>query len=254
MQMSVDGGRPEAPVLHRRPIGWWVAPVYLVMSLILLPWIGILLATLPDRAVSHNYRLAWVGFDVLLVASMVRTAWLAWRRSPFVVNVASVTAALLVVDAWFDVVTASHREMMRAFLLALLVELPAAVLSLVIAGRAQLQIAKTGAVRPTTASWHLWRRMVAQEIPPIEGAPPGPVVQPGPSAARQPVAEPQPAAAPHSVAERHTVAAAGSGEYVPGGQPGPGQRAEHQDVTGLQDGVGTERVPADRRPEQVAEG
>ena len=46
-----------------------------------------------------------MGFDVLLCGALARTAWLAWRRSPFVVNVASATAALLVVDAWFDVTT-----------------------------------------------------------------------------------------------------------------------------------------------------
>jgi hypothetical protein len=154
-----------------RPTGWWVAPLYLAMSLILLPWTVVLLTTLPDRAVSQNYRLAWVGFDVLLLLSMIRTAWLAWRRSPFVVNVASATATLLVVDAWFDVTTAPAHELVQACLLALLVELPLAVLSLLIAGRAQVQIARTGALREQPWLWQALRRRRARQVPPVEGVP-----------------------------------------------------------------------------------
>src|SRR5512143_3036291 len=102
-----DRARPGRPLPPWRRLpadrapGRWVAPLYLLMALIMLPWVGLLTVSLPDRVVSHNYRMAWVGFDVLLVVSMTRTAWLAWRRSPFVVNVASTTATLLVVDAWF---------------------------------------------------------------------------------------------------------------------------------------------------------
>jgi hypothetical protein len=151
--------------------GRWVAALYLLMSLILLPWTLMLITTLPDRAVSHNYRLAWVGFDFLLLLTMCRTAWLAWRNSPFVVNVASATATLLLVDAWFDVTTAPNRGLMQAFLLAVLVELPAAVLSLVIAGRAQVQIARTGAVSPRVVQLRGWgrrHRRVATPPEPIE--------------------------------------------------------------------------------------
>jgi len=162
--------RTAAP---RRPTGWWVAPLYLAMSLVLAPWTVVLMRTLPDRAVSHNYRLAWVGFDVLLVLSMTRTAWLAWRRSPYVVNVASVTTTLLVVDAWFDVTTAPARGLMQACVLALFVELPAAVLSMIIAGRAQRQIARSGAAPPPSRLLELWlRRRTPRPVPPVEGAPP----------------------------------------------------------------------------------
>jgi hypothetical protein len=155
-----------------RHMGRWVAPLYLAMSLVLAPWTAMLLLTLPDRAVSHNYRLAWVGFDVLLMLSMGRTAWLAWRRSPYAVNVASATATLLVVDAWFDVTTAPTRGLLQACILAMFVELPAAVLSLIIAGRAQRLIARTGAAPPPPKLWQAWRRRHPRRIPPLEGAPP----------------------------------------------------------------------------------
>lgn len=127
--------------MARRAVARWVPVAYLVMSLAMLPWIVVLYQTLPDRALSRNYRWAWVGFDVLLMLALGRTAWLAWRRSPFVVNVASATATLLLVDAWFDVMTANRRTLVEACVLALLVELPLAVLSLLIATRAQGMIA-----------------------------------------------------------------------------------------------------------------
>jgi hypothetical protein len=74
---------------------------------------------------------------------VARLAAVAVRR-----DVASATAALLVVDAWFDVLTAPRHQLLQACVLALLVELPLAVLSLLIAGRAQVQIATTGALPP----------------------------------------------------------------------------------------------------------
>jgi hypothetical protein len=128
--------------------GRWVPVLYLALACALVPWVVYLGLTLPDRSVSHNYRLAWVGFDVLLIGALTRTSWLAWRRSPFVVNVASATATLLLVDAWFDVATSQPgMPLTMAVISAALVELPAAVLSLVIAGRAQIVIARTGAIR-----------------------------------------------------------------------------------------------------------
>ncbi|MGZ4604465.1 MAG: hypothetical protein ACXV0U_12830 [Kineosporiaceae bacterium] len=135
-------------VVPRRAVSRWIMPVYAMLAVALVPWVIWLAMTLPPRNVSSHYRLAWVGFDILLCGALARTAWLAWRRSPFVVNVASATAGLLVVDAWFDVMTSpGGQDLVRAAALAVVVELPLAVCSLLIAGRAQLEIARTGAVR-----------------------------------------------------------------------------------------------------------
>lgn len=131
----------------RRP-GWWIAPVYFVLAALMVPWIWSLAQTLPDRALSVNFRLAWVGFDIALAVALIRTAWLAHRRSPFLGNTASGTATLLVVDAWFDVTTSpGGAPLAKAVAAALLVELPLAVLSLVLARRAAVEIARTGVVR-----------------------------------------------------------------------------------------------------------
>ena len=132
-------------MLPRRVLARWIIPVYALLALALVPWVVWLAWTLPERSVSAHYRLGWVGFDVLLCGALARTAWLAWRRSPFVVNVASATAALLVVDAWFDVTTSPGGEdLLVSAVTALGVELPLAVFSLVIAARAQIQIARSG--------------------------------------------------------------------------------------------------------------
>ena len=119
-----------------------IALTYLVLAVLLLPWVALLALELPNRQVNQHYKLAWVGFDLLLAAALSRTAWLAWRRSPYLVNVATAAATLLMVDAWFDITTAdSLRERLIAITLAALIELPLAAFSLRLARRAQRFIA-----------------------------------------------------------------------------------------------------------------
>src|SRR3954449_7147297 len=126
-----DGPSRQWRVVPRRAGARGVMPVYALLAVAIVPWILWLAWSLPERSVSAHYRLAWVGFDVLLCGALARTAYLAWRRSPFLVNVASATAALLVVDAWFDVTTSpTGPELISSALLAFVVELPLAVLSL----------------------------------------------------------------------------------------------------------------------------
>ncbi len=146
-----------APVVERRR-GWqvrrlpdpprWVAPLYAGMALLLIPWVVHLAFTLPRHTGTPHYRLAWIGFDSVLVLALARVAYLAIRKSPLMVNVTSGTAVLLVVDAWFDVLTA-HRgaERMEAVAAALLLELPIAALTLWVSIRGTKQLsAGTGAV------------------------------------------------------------------------------------------------------------
>jgi hypothetical protein len=135
---------PPAPALPPN-LRWSanrIAVIYLVLAILLLPWLILLAIKLPDRQINLNYRLAWVGFDVMLMLTLSRTAWLAWRRSPYLVIVASMTATLLIVDAWFDITTAgSERERYLAIATAVLIELPLAAFSMRLARRAQQMIA-----------------------------------------------------------------------------------------------------------------
>jgi len=47
---------------------------------ILVPWVAYLAATLPDRIQAHDWGVAWVGFDSAMIAAIVFTVWLSWRR------------------------------------------------------------------------------------------------------------------------------------------------------------------------------
>jgi hypothetical protein len=110
-----------------RPVPRWVAPTFAVLALLTLPWIGYLALTLPRHATIVHYRAAWVGFDLGLVAMLVLTAVQAYRGHRQVGLAASATATMLVVDAWFDVITTpAGPDLTLSVLLAALVELPLA--------------------------------------------------------------------------------------------------------------------------------
>jgi hypothetical protein len=120
---------PSRPATLRLT-GWG----FLAVALLLLLWIGVLAATLPDTAHVRNWAEAWVGFDLLEVTGLVVTGWLVLRRDPRVVVAASATAAFLLADAWFDIVTSQPDwDVVQATVLALVVELPLAAICGVIA-------------------------------------------------------------------------------------------------------------------------
>jgi hypothetical protein len=104
----------------------WTGPLFALFAVILVPWIAYIAASLPSRQLSPNYDVAWAGFDVMLCGALAGTAYFALRRSRYLSTAATATAALLVVDAWFDVMTTPARERLESILLCALVELPLA--------------------------------------------------------------------------------------------------------------------------------
>ena len=66
------------------------------------------------------------GFDVLLMLTLASTAYFALRRSRYLATAATATATLLVVDAWFDVLTTPGVQRIESIALAVFVELPLA--------------------------------------------------------------------------------------------------------------------------------
>jgi hypothetical protein len=104
----------------------WAGPLFALFSLILLPWTIYLGETLPSRQLSPNYDTAWAGFDVILLIALASTAYFALRRSRYLSTAATATATLLVVDAWFDVLTTPSAQRPESIVLAVLVELPLA--------------------------------------------------------------------------------------------------------------------------------
>ena len=104
----------------------WTGPLFALFSLALLPWTIYIAASLPSKQVSTNYDAAWAGFDVLLALTLASTAYFALRRSRYLGMAATATATLLVLDAWFDVLTTPGVQLIESMLLAAFVELPLA--------------------------------------------------------------------------------------------------------------------------------
>jgi hypothetical protein len=121
------------------PAPRWVAPVYLTLSVLLVPWIVYLGFAPPTQLGVGDWRVAWIGFDVMEAVALAVTAWLAYRRSTWVDMAATATAVLLIVDAWFDIMTAdSGWPLAQSVGAAVVLELPLAALSLWVARNAQL--------------------------------------------------------------------------------------------------------------------
>lgn len=105
-------------------------------ALLPVPWTIWLSFSLPVSHQDRNWNLAWTGFDCALICSLALTAYLAWRKSGWVVLAATATATLLLTDAWFDILTARiGPEYATSLVSAACAEVPLAALSLWIAYR-----------------------------------------------------------------------------------------------------------------------
>jgi hypothetical protein len=106
-----------------------IIDILVITCLGLIPWIVLLGLTLPRRYVADHWAVAWVGFDVALLFLLAFTAWAAWRRRQIVIAAALVTGTMLVVDAWFDIVTdSSTGDLVISVITAVFGELPLAAL------------------------------------------------------------------------------------------------------------------------------
>jgi hypothetical protein len=116
----------------------WIAPLFGLAALVLVPWIVVLAERLPSTHAAPHWDVTWVGFDVALSGLLIAVAVAAWRRSPWLEGTATAAAALLLIDAWFDVTTsASGGELLTSLVEALLVEVPLAVFCLLLARDAE---------------------------------------------------------------------------------------------------------------------
>lgn len=123
-----------------RVVPRWIGWLVVAAGTLMLPWVAGLVFILPARHEAAHYDASWVGFDLALSGMLVRTGWLAQKGREHIELSAAMTGTLLLVDAWFDVVTAdSHRELALAVLLAFAVEIPLAAFCLWIAGRVEFR-------------------------------------------------------------------------------------------------------------------
>jgi hypothetical protein len=116
---------------HGRLIPRWVARLFAICAVLLIPWSVFLVLSLPEHTTAHAWNLAWAGFDVGMALVLGATAVAVVTRSVWSGPLAAAAGTMLLVDAWFDVTTAAPgADQVEAIAMAVLVELPLAVLLL----------------------------------------------------------------------------------------------------------------------------
>jgi hypothetical protein len=124
-------------------------------AVLLCPWMVVLALTLPPHVVVQHWSLAWLGLDAMEACGLAATGFLLQRHDRRLSAVAGATAALLVMDAWFDITMAPlGLDLLLALILAGAVELPLATLCTALAWRASRRRAR----RAISAHWRSQRR------------------------------------------------------------------------------------------------
>ena len=108
----------------------WLPPLLGLLALALIPWAIWLTTVLPSHEVAEHWDIAWGGLDLMLAAALLGTAVSAWRADPFLEAAAASAGTLLVIDAWFDLLTSNGRNLIYAIALAAGAELPLAAVCL----------------------------------------------------------------------------------------------------------------------------
>jgi hypothetical protein len=89
----------------------------------MVPWTVVLGWTLPATTEVRHWSTAWIGLDVLMAAGCASTALLHARDDPRAGKTAAATAAVALLDAWFDVLTAQPGAPLTQALLCAVAEL-----------------------------------------------------------------------------------------------------------------------------------
>lgn len=187
-------------VSQGRVVPFW-APVLLIgCTAALVPWTVLLFFTLPGKHASTHWDVAWGGLDVGIATMLAATAASIVRRSVWTTVTATATATLLTVDAWFDVVTAAdHDERFVAIGMAVLCELPLAVVCLLIARNVE-RVLEQARRYVLAAGYTVEGRLLVPPPGTAEAADPGVAVRevqaPGADASRSNASAPSPSAAP----------------------------------------------------------
>lgn len=127
--------------------GRWMGMLLIGCAASLCVWMVVLGLTLPRQFDARHWRAAWIGLDGMEACCLAATGFLTLKRDSRVGAVAGAAAALLTVDAWFDMTTA---EVGANYLIALFFgvafELPLATICALIAWQAPRRFAP-----PTTS-------------------------------------------------------------------------------------------------------
>ena len=112
-----------------------------VSALLEAAWTVYLGWRLPRHYVADDWRMAWVGIDAAQVLTLLAAAWAAWQRRALLIVFSTAAGTLLLVDAWFDVMTARGSDLDQS-LAFLGLEIPWALLLFWVTYRVMLQFTK----------------------------------------------------------------------------------------------------------------
>ena len=104
----------------------WVVAFFLGGAIVLIPW-DVLMFSVPQVVdVPKHWVLVWGGFDCFLILGFAVTAFRLMTRSPRGAVTAAMTGTMLLIDAWFDVLTTHRGGLLVSVLMALFAEIPCA--------------------------------------------------------------------------------------------------------------------------------
>jgi hypothetical protein len=113
----------------------WLPTALITAALALLPSLVVVLTVVPAVQTAHHLRLAWTGLDVFEILALASTGF-ALQRRPAIADIpATITGALLLCDAWLDIIPSTGMVRYEAIAMAF-IELPLAALSFWVAARA----------------------------------------------------------------------------------------------------------------------
>ncbi|GAB3151004.1 hypothetical protein GCM10027258_49980 [Amycolatopsis stemonae] len=95
-----------SPGVRARPRGSWAPRVLGAVAAGLVPWVFVLGRSLPATTQVRHWPAVWIGLDLAAALGCATTARLFHRGDDRARLSASAVAALMVMDAWFDVLTA----------------------------------------------------------------------------------------------------------------------------------------------------
>ena len=156
------------------PLPPWLGPLAVCWSLGIVPWVVYLAVTLPGRQRAVDYDIAWVGYDAVMGVVMAALAYCALRRKAATGAIAAVASTMLVIDAWFDIVTTGKREqLVFAIASAVLLEIPLAIVCAWVAINAERVRAR--AYRSMRVRWERALESARGRVDdPVVSDPPGP--------------------------------------------------------------------------------
>ena len=133
----------------------------IIACTVLVGWIIVLVLTLERNYTATHWRLAWVGFDIVLLGAFAATGWAFWRGRQIVIACLLVTATLLCCDAWFDVILdLGSSGVWVSIASAVIVEIPLALVMFNAARRlirlsALVAMSEAGDAKPVPSLWRI---------------------------------------------------------------------------------------------------